>query len=212
MPARARAANPDLVPSAKTLGIYDNSVSVVRADASTTSCGSRSPDRLPRWSSTGSGSYNVDGTRAKDENLMRNISTKVSWQARRASQLHFLYNFNNKGQFNRTENTGPITDFIDNAATIHQIINSHIVQSRVDVGAAEQRARSMCPAATCTATSKGALRIGVVAGSIPTFDSVLREHRVAPPNFLHRPATRVNVLSSVTLPQRRARPQGRAIS
>ena len=96
------------------------------------------PDRL--WFSvTGSiatldqyrvGSYNLDGSRAKDENLMRNISSKVSWQARRNSQLHFLYNFNNKGQFNRTENTGPITDFIDGNATIHQTINSNIVQTR----------------------------------------------------------------------------------
>ena len=32
--------------------------------SSRTGCGSRSPDRSPRWSSTGSGSYNLDGTRA----------------------------------------------------------------------------------------------------------------------------------------------------
>ena len=76
------------------------------------------------------GSYNLDGTRALDENLMRNVSTKVSWQVRRANQFHVLYNFNNKGQFNRTENTGPITDFIDNAATSHQVINSSIVQAK----------------------------------------------------------------------------------
>ena len=129
VPPRARIANPDLVPSAKTLGIFDNSGTV---------SGPIMPDRL--WFSiTGSiatlaqyrvGSYNLDGSRAKDENLMRNISTKVSWQAWRNNQLHVLYNFNNKGQFNRTENTGPITDFIDGNATIHQTINSNIVQTR----------------------------------------------------------------------------------
>ena len=196
VPARARAANPDLVPSAKTLGIYDHSVSV---------SGPVMPDRL--WfAATGSiatleqyrvGSYNVDGTRAKDENLMRNISTKVSWQVHRANQLHFLHNFNNKGQFNRTENTGPITDFIDNAATIHQTINSHIVQGRW-TSVMRNNVLGDVSASYLHGDEQGRPQDGVVPGSIPTFDSVLREHRVAPANFLHRPATRVNVLSSVT--------------
>jgi hypothetical protein len=196
VPARARAANPDLVPSAKTLGIYDHSVSA---------SGPLLPDRL--WfATTGSiatlkqyrvGSYNVNGTRAKDENLMRNISTKVSWQVHRSNQLHFLYNFNNKGQFNRTENTGPITDFIDNAATIHQTINSHIVQGRW-TSVIRNNVLGDVSASYLNGDEQGRPQDGVVAGSIPTFDSVFREHRVAPPNFLHRPATRVNVLSSVT--------------
>ena len=129
VPARALAVNPGLIPSAKTLGIYDNSASlsgpIVRDRmwfALTTSVASLRQYRV--------GSYNLDGTRALDENLMRNVSTKVSWQVRRANQFHVLYNFNNKGQFNRTENTGPITDFIDNAATSHQVINSSIVQAK----------------------------------------------------------------------------------
>jgi hypothetical protein len=46
---------------------------------------------------------------------------------------------------------------------------------------------------------KGRPQDGVQPGSIPTFDSILREHRVAAPNYLHRPATRVNALTSLSL-------------
>jgi hypothetical protein len=196
VPPRARIANPDLVPSAKTLGIFDNSGTV---------SGPILRDRL--WFSvTGSiatlaqyrvGSYNLDGSRAKDENLMRNISTKVSWQAWRNNQLHVLYNFNNKGQFNRTENTGPITDFIDGNATIHQTINSNIVQTRW-TSVLRNNLLFDASGSYLHGDEHGRPQDEVEPGSIPTFDLVRREHTVAPPNFLHRPATRVNVLSSLT--------------
>ncbi len=196
VPGRARAANPDLVPSAKTLGIYDNSFSL---------SGPIVRDRL--WFATTEsvttlrqyrvGSYNLDGTRALDENLMRNISTKVSWQIRNANQFHVLYNFNNKGQFNRLENTGPITDFIDNAATARQVINSNIVQAK---WTAILPGKMLLDASGSFlhGDELGRPQDGIAVGSIPTFDSVLREHRVAAPNYLHRPATRVNLLSSLS--------------
>ena len=195
VPPRARVVNPDLVPSAKTLGIFDNSVSVggpIVHDklwfAVTGTIASLDQYRV--------GSYNLDGSRAKDENLMRNISTKVSWQARRASQLHVLYNFNNKGQFNRTENTGPITDFIDGDATIHQVINSNIVQTKW-TSVLRNDLLLDASASFLHGDENGRPQDSVELGSIPTFDMVRREHTVAPPNFLHRPATRVNVLSSL---------------
>jgi hypothetical protein len=196
VPLRARLADPNLVPSAKTLGIFDNSGTI---------SGPIMRDKL--WfSMTGSiatlaqyrvGSYNLDGSRAKDENLMRNISTKVSWQARRNSQLHVLYNFNNKGQFNRTENTGPITDFIDGDATIHQTINSNIVQTKW-TSVLKNNLLFDASGSFLHGDEHGRPQDSVEPGSIPTFDLVRREHTVAPPNFLHRPATRVNVLSSLT--------------
>src|SRR3954471_12779391 len=196
VPLRARLADPNLVPSAKTLGIFDNSVSasgpIVRDKlwfAVTGSTATLSQYRV--------GSYNLDGSRAKDDNLMRNISTKVSWQARRASQLHVLYNFNNKGQFNRTENTGPITDFIDGDATIHQVINSNIVQTKW-TSVLRRDVLLDASASFLHGDEHGRPQDSVEPGSIPTFDLVRREHTVAPPNFLHRPATRVNLLSSVT--------------
>lgn len=196
VPLRARLADPNLVPSATTLGIFDNSGTV---------SGPVMRDKL--WFSTTAsiatldqyriGSYNLDGSRAKDENLMRNISTKVSWQARRNSQLHVLYNFNNKGQFNRTENTGPITDFIDGDATIHQIINSNIVQTKW-TSVLKSNLLFDASGSFLHGDEHGRPQDSVRPGSIPTFDLVRREHTVAPPNFLHRPATRVNVLSSLT--------------
>jgi len=196
VPLRARIADPNLVPSATTLGIFDNSGTV---------SGPLMRDKL--WFSTTAsiatlsqyrvGSYNLDGSRAKDENLMRNISTKVSWQARRNSQLHVLYNFNNKGQFNRTENTGPITDFIDGDATIHQTINSNIVQTKW-TSVLKNNLLFDASGSFLHGDEHGRPQDSVEPGSIPTFDLVRREHTVAPPNFLHRPATRVNVLSSLT--------------
>lgn len=197
VPARARAANPDLVPSAKTLGIYDNSFSI---------SGPIVPDRL--WFATTAsvttlrqyrvGSYNLDGTRALDENLMRNISTKISWQARNAHQFHVLYNFNNKGQFNRIENTGPITDFIDNAASARQVINSNIVQAKWTAILPRKMLLDVS-GSMLHGDERGRPQDGIVLDAIPSFDLVLREHRVAAPNYLHRPATRVNVLSSVSM-------------
>jgi hypothetical protein len=196
VPLRARLANPDLVPSAKTLGIFDHSLSV---------SGPIREDRL-WYAVTGSittleqyrvGSYNLDGTRALDKNLMRNISSKVSWQVRPNNQVHFLYNFNNKGQFNRIENTGPITDFIDNAATARQVINSNIAQTKW-TSVLRRDVLLDVSGSFLHGDERGRPQDEVQLGSIPTFDSVLREHRVAAPNYLHRPATRVNVLSSVS--------------
>lgn len=197
VPARALAANPGLVPSAKTIGIFDNSFSIsgpiVRDRmwfATTASVASLRQYRV--------GSYNLDGTRALDENLMRNISTKVSWQIRNANQFHVLYNFNNKGQFNRLENTGPITDFIDNAATARQVINSNILQAKW-TSILPRRMLLDVSGSMLHGDELGRPQDEVQLGSIPTFDSVLREHRVAAPNYLHRPATRVNVLSSLSI-------------
>jgi hypothetical protein len=197
VPPRALAANPNLSPSGKTLGIYDHSL---------TYSGPLVPNRL--WFTATStyvtleqyriGSYNIDGTRALDKNRMRNGSGKVSWQVRPNHQLHALYNFNNKGQFNRTENTGPLTDFIDNDATSFQIINSSIAQTKwtsilrgqtlVDVSASMMHG-----------DENGRPQPNIQLGTLPSFDSQLREHRGAVPAYLHRQSTRVNVLSSVSL-------------
>jgi hypothetical protein len=196
VPPRALAANPNLSPSAKMLGIYDHSAGF---------SGPIMRDRL--WFTfTGSyvtleqyrlGSYNIDGTRALDQNRMRNAASKVSWQARRSSQLHLTYNFNNKGQFYRTENTGPITEFIDNAATSHQIINSSIFQSKWTSVLAKQMLFDVS-GSLLHGDENGQPQEGIAPDTLPTFDSVLREHSGAVPVYLHRPATRLNVLSSLS--------------
>ena len=108
---------------------------------------------------------------------MRNISTKVSWQVRRNSQMHVLYNFNNKGQFNRTENTGPITDFIDGNATIHQTINSNIVQARW-TSVLRNNLLFDVSGSFLHGDEHGRPQDDVEPGSIPTFDLVRREHRL----------------------------------
>jgi hypothetical protein len=197
VPARALAANPNLSPSAKTLGIYDHSL---------TYSGPIVPSRL--WFTSTStyvtleqyklGAYNIDGTRALDKNRMRNASGKVSWQVRPNNQLHLLYNFNNKGQFFRTENTGPLSDFIDNDATSYQIINSHIVQTKW-TSILRGQALVDVSASMMHGDENGRPQPNVQPGTIPSFDSQLREHRGAVPAYLHRVSTRVNVLSSMSM-------------
>ena len=197
VPARALAANPNLSPSAKMLGIYDQSL---------TFSGPIVKDRL--WfTTTGNyttleqnrlGSYNINGTRALDQNRMRNISVKGSWQARQSSQLHLLYNFNNKGQFYRTENTAAITDFIDSDATSHQVINSHIVQTKWTSVLPRQVLLDVSGSGLF-GIENGVPQSNIQLGALPTFDSVLREHRGAVPVYLHRPSSRVNIMSSLSV-------------
>ena len=140
---------------------------------------------------------------------MRNISTKVSWQARRGQPA---------ARALQLQQQGAVQPHREHRAD-HRLHRrrrhdspDHQQQHRpdqVDVGAAATICCSTPPAASCTATSMGARRTKCELGSIPTFDLVRREHTVAPPNFLHRPATRVNVLSSLDVPRRFPRSQGR---
>jgi hypothetical protein len=178
------------------LGIYDQSLSlsgpIVRNKLWYTFTGSYTTLEQYRL-----GSYNINGTRALDKNRMRNVSGKISWQVRRASQLHLMYNFNNKGQFYRTENTGPLSDFIDNDATSRQVINSHIYQTKWTSVLPRQMLMDLS-ASGLFGIENGLPQPGVRLGSLPTFDSVLREHRGAVPVYLHRPSSRVNVLSSLS--------------
>ncbi len=196
VPARALAANPGLSPSAKMLGIYDHSLTlsgpIVRDKLWYTLTGSYVTLEQYRL-----GSYNIDGTRALDDNRMRNASVKLSWQARRASQLHFLYNFNNKGQFYRIENTGPLSDFIDSNATSRQVINSKIYQVKWTSVLPRQMLMDVS-GSLLMGDELGRPQPGVQLGDLPTFDSVLREHRGAVPTYLYRPADRANILASLS--------------
>ena len=196
VPARALEANPGLVPSAKMIGVSDNSLTLG---------GPIVPDKL--WYTVTSslvnlrqfrlGSYNIDGSRVLERNRMRNVQAKFSYQAAAASQLHFMFNFNEKRVFFRPQNTGPSSDFIETDAMTSQRISSPIYQMKWT---------SVLPGSVLFETSASLLTgeehgrpvPGVQLGTLPTFDVVTREHRGAVPSYLNRPATRTSWLAGLT--------------
>ena len=197
VPARALAANPDLVPSAKMLGVYDNSLTIG---------GPIVPNKL-WYTMTASlvtlqqyrlGSYNIDGTRVLESNRMRNIQGKASWQARPGSQLHFMFNFNEKRVFFRPNNTGPSSDFIETNAMTSQRISSPLYQMKW-TSALPGNMLFETSGSLLTGEEHGRPIPGVLPGTLPTFDEVTREHRGAVPSYLNRPATRTSWLGALTL-------------
>ena len=196
VPARALETNPDLVPSAKMLGVYDNSLTIG---------GPLVLDKL--WYTMTSsivylrqlrlGSYNIDGTRVLERNRMRNVQGKLSWQAREASQFHFMYNFNEKRVYFRPNNTGPSSHFIESNAMTSQRISSPLYQMKwTSVVAGNMLFETS--ASLLTGEEHGRPVPGVVAGTLPTFDEVTREHRGAVPSYLNRPATRSSWLTGLS--------------
>ena len=194
VPAVALALNPDLDPSAEMLGIYDNSWTVG---------GPILPDKLWYTATTSYvtleqhrlGSYNTDGTRALDKNRMRNGSLKLSWAMRQNHQLSYLFNFNEKSQFFRTENTG--TGFISNEATSRQRITSTIHQMKY-TSVLSSRVLVDVSGSLLAGRERSRPQGNVEEGTLPTFDVITNVHGGAVPSYLTRPADRRNFLASVS--------------
>ena len=95
IPDVARAANPNIVPGADILKIYDVGAwlagPVVR-DKIWFSL-SAHDQRLDQYLL---GNYNPDGTQVLDDNLMWTTSAKVAWQVTRAAQLSYFNNLQYK--------------------------------------------------------------------------------------------------------------------
>ena len=89
------------------------------------------------------------------------------------------------------------SEFIDSSATSHQVINSSIAQTKWTSVLRKQTLVDLS-ASLLHGDENGQPQAGIDPKALPTFDSILREHRGAVPVYLHRPATRVNVLSSLT--------------
>jgi hypothetical protein len=191
VPARARAANPNIEPSAQILGIYDNSVTLG---------GPIVHDRL-WYSGTASevtlnqyrlGSYNPDGTRVLDDNRMRNGQGKISWQVRPSSQLHFMYNFNNKEQHHRTGNA--TVDFTQSVATVHQRINTHLYQTRWTSVLPRQLLWDVS-GQIMNSFERDPPQPGLPSDALATFDLITREHAGAVSAYFDRPSIR-NILQT----------------
>src|SRR5207244_3986865 len=186
IPARVLAVNPNIVPGADILTIFDTSASlsgpIVRDKlwfAVTTKFGKLNQYRL--------GSYDPNGTLVLDDNRMRDVSVKTSWQATKNGQLSYYYSLSNKGQFHRTGNA--TTDFAESRAMFH--LDGYIPINQV------KWMTVLSPKMIFdTATSflgghfPSPPEPEVKMGDIARYDSVLKNHTVANPTYSDRPGRR----------------------
>jgi hypothetical protein len=181
VPAKALAANPNLIPGSFLApgGLFDSAVTV---------SGPIVKDRL--WF-LGSeryggeyrydvGDYNVDGTQLLDDNTLTNFLGKVSWAVNRNGQLHSLITWERK--FQGHENDANTTQFSDGQSTKRndarvwvgyerwtQVLSSRMV---LEVAAAWQSQQNDKPP-----------QPGVPNGTIPRFDSVTQSVTMASPTY-----------------------------
>jgi carboxypeptidase family protein len=191
VPALALAANPNIVPGADILKIYDVGAWLA---------GPIVRDKL--WFSFSAhdqaldqyllGSYNPDGTQVLDDNVMWTTSAKVAWQVTRNAQLSYFNNLqyklighrNGGGTFaeSRARNLN------DKYPDVHQVKFTSPFGSRVVVDVSWSRFR---------ADDKFGQEPEVQAGDISRFDAVTNTYTVALPTYRDNAMFRDQVLTSV---------------
>ena len=191
VPAAALAANPNLVPGADILKIYD---------AGAWLAGPIVRDRI--WFSFSGhdqaldqnllGSYDPNGTQVLDDNLMWTTSAKVAWQVTRNAQLSYFNNLqyklighrNGGGTFaeSRARNLN------DKYPDVHQVKFTSPLGTRIVVDASYNRFR---------ADDKFGQEPEVNAGDISRFDSVTNTYTVALPTYRDLATFRDQVLASM---------------
>ena len=192
VPPAALAANPNIVPGADILKIYDTGAwlggPIVR-------------DRL--WFSFSAhdqvlnqyvlGSYDSTGKQVLDDNIMWNLGSKVSWQLPHTAQLSYFNNL----QYKKIGHRNGGGTFADSAARnlndkypdVHQVKWTMPVRSKavVDVSWSRFRADDMF-----------GQRPEVAADAISRFDSVTQTYTVALPTYRLNGMYRDVVLGSVS--------------
>ena len=191
IPDLARAANPNIVPGADILKIYDVGAwlagPVVR-DRIWFSF-SAHDQRLDQYLL---GNYNPDGTQVLDDNLMWTTAAKVAWQVTRTAQLSYFDNLqyklighrNGGGTFaeSRARNLN------DKYPDVHQVKFTSPIGSRVVVDVSWSRFR---------ADDMFGQEPEVKAGDISHFDAVTNAYTVALPTYRDNAMFRDQVLTSI---------------
>jgi len=195
VPARALAANPNIVPGAKILHIFDTGGTV---------SGPALRDRLWLVGTAKAvgldqlrlGSYNPDGSQFVDDNFMKTWSVKASWAINPRNQLHVNHVFNNKQRFHYTP--GNITTgFVESQATWVQTLKTNLDQvrwtstlsSRLVVDASFSRARTLHNLPP---------QDSVQNGFIPGFDLLTQTTMVAQPTYARSYLARKAALANVS--------------
>ena len=192
VPPVALAANPNIVPGADILKIFDVGAWVA---------GPIVRDRL--WFSFSVhdqrldqyllGNYNADGTQVLDDNLMWTTAGKVAWQMTRSAQLSYFNNL----QYKLIGHRNGGGTFADSAARnlndkypdVHQVKFTSSIRSRAVVDASWSRFR---------ADDKFGQEPEVQAGDISRFDAGANSYIVALPTYRDNAMFRDQLLTSVS--------------
>ncbi len=169
VPARALAVNPNLKPGQDILEMWDTSATV---------SGPLLPNRLwfvlsGKWgvfNRYGLGNYDLDGSQALDDNWLRDLTGKLSWQINPKHQLSYLYYMNNKGQPHRG---GGGSDFTDSRARYYNDKYPNLTQVKLTSSLSSRMVMSLA-GSLMTGIDRFLPVKGVENGDIPRFDSVLR--------------------------------------
>jgi hypothetical protein len=192
VPPVALAANPNIVPGADILKIFDVGAWVA---------GPIVRDRL--WFSFSVhdqrldqyllGNYNADGTQVLDDNLMWTTAGKVAWQMTRSAQLSYFNNLQYK-LIGHRNGGGTFADsrarnLNDKYPDVHQVKFTSSIRSRTVVDVSWSRFR---------ADDKFGQEPEVQAGDISRFDSVTNSYIVALPTYRDNAMFRDQVLTSMS--------------
>jgi len=192
VPPVALAANPNIVPGADILKIFDVGAWVA---------GPIVRDRL--WFSFSVhdqrldqyllGNYNADGTQVLDDNLMWTTAGKVAWQVTRSAQLSYFNNLQYK-LIGHRNGGGTFADsrarnLNDKYPDVHQVKFTSSIRSRAVVDVSWSRFR---------ADDKFGQEPEVQAGDISRFDAATNSYIVALPTYRDNAMFRDQLLTSVS--------------
>jgi len=184
VPAKVLAVNPDIVPGADIQDMFDVGVSaggpIVRDKLWYTASTKYSYLNQFRL-----GSYEPSGAQVLDDNRIRNLAFKLSYQASQNNQITYLYDWHNKLIGHRTGSTdyfeSKALQLNDKYMDIHQAKWTSTLSSKMfmDVGVSLMQG-----------TDPFHPEPGVKPGDIPRFDAVTRVHTVANVSYWDRPGYR----------------------
>jgi hypothetical protein len=192
VPANVLAANPNLVPGADILRFWDHALTaggpIVRDQLWFTVAGHYGVLDQYRL-----GQYNPNGQQVKDDNVLRNLSGKLSWQMNGNSQLHFFENWNNRGQFHR----GTLGQLADSNALFYSDQYTKTTQARW-TNVLSQKMVMDSSASLMKSAYGGPPEPGVQNGDIPHFDAITQAYTVAAATYSWNPDWRLNILGSLS--------------
>jgi hypothetical protein len=196
VPARALAANPNLVPSAEVVSMLNSGM---------TFSGPILRDKL--WFATTAdygwlnayqlGSYNPDGTRALDDNTRHSVSIKTSWQMASGHQLHFYNLWLQKDQLHRI-NPSETNTFWEPTAANYQYPNRKRLHQLRWTGALSSKLLAEVGASLMTGPMINMPRPELEHGDLPRFDRVTLVNHVARGSYNTHPTSRTILRPSLS--------------
>jgi len=125
VPALARATNPNLVLSSKTLGMFESNFNV-GGPIARGKLWFFTSERLYSGNNLTTGNYTADGKQGVDDNRIKDGVWKFTWQVSPKHRLNYLYILNLKDRYHRYDMGG--ATFVDPRAARWQNSHAYITQ------------------------------------------------------------------------------------